>query len=97
MALVNRPASEDVAWCGIGARVLDTGIGSRSPWWTSPGSATALAEAPDLLRPTYSAAIMQAAALAGRAEIVRLLLAAVSGRTIRSTFRSGHRAGDSSG
>jgi ankyrin repeat protein len=38
------------------------------------GLGATLAEAPDLLRPTYAAAIMQAAALAGRAEIVRMLL-----------------------
>jgi ankyrin repeat protein len=38
------------------------------------GLGAVLAEAPDLLRPSYAAAIMQAAALAGRAEIVRMLL-----------------------
>jgi ankyrin repeat protein len=38
------------------------------------GLGAALAEAPDLLLPSYAAAIMQAAALAGRTEIVRLLL-----------------------
>ena len=38
------------------------------------GLGAALAEAPDLLRPTYAAAIMQAAVLAGRAEIVQMLL-----------------------
>ena len=38
------------------------------------GLGAALAEAPDLLLPSYAAAIMQAAALAGRAEIVRMLL-----------------------
>jgi ankyrin repeat protein len=38
------------------------------------GLGAALAEAPDLLAPSYAAAIMQAAALAGRAEIVRMLL-----------------------
>ena len=62
-----------VAWCGIGARSVGQArdLARRGD---AAGLGAALAEAPDLLRPTYAAAIMQAAALAGRAEIVRMLL-----------------------
>jgi truncated hemoglobin YjbI/ankyrin repeat protein len=62
-----------VAWCGIGARSVGQArdLAHRGD---AAGLGAALAEAPDLLRPTYAAAIMQAAALAGRAEIVRMLL-----------------------
>ena len=62
-----------VAWCGIGARSVARArdLAHRGD---AAGLGTALAEAPDLLRPSYAAAIMQAAALAGRAEIVRMLL-----------------------
>ena len=73
MALVNRPAPQNVAWCGIGARAVTraTDLARRGD---AAGLGAALAQAPDLLRPTYAAAIMQAAALAGRAEIVAMLL-----------------------
>jgi truncated hemoglobin YjbI/ankyrin repeat protein len=73
MALVNEPAEQDVAWCGIGARILTraTDLARRGD---VTGLGEVLARAPDLLRPTFAAAIMQAAALAGRAEIVELLL-----------------------
>ena len=73
MALVNQPAPQDVAWCGIGARAVTraTDLARRGD---AAGLGAALAQAPDLLRPTYAAAIMQAAALAGRAEIVAMLL-----------------------
>ena len=62
-----------VAWCGQGARSVARArdLAHRGD---VAGLGTALAEAPDLLRPSYAAAIMQAAALAGRAEIVRMLL-----------------------
>jgi truncated hemoglobin YjbI/ankyrin repeat protein len=62
-----------VAWCGIGARSVARArdLAHRGD---AAGVGAALAEAPDLLLPSYAAAIMQAAALAGRAEIVRLLL-----------------------
>ena len=62
-----------VAWCGIGARSVAraTDLARRGD---AAGLGPALAQAPDLLHPTYAAAIMQAAALAGRAEIVRMLL-----------------------
>jgi hemoglobin len=71
MALVSGPRS--VAWCGIGARGVARArdLAHRGD---AAGLAAALAEAPDLLRPSYAAAIMQAAALAGRADIVRMLL-----------------------
>jgi truncated hemoglobin YjbI/ankyrin repeat protein len=73
MALVNQPAPQNVAWCGIGARAVTraTEFARRGD---VAGLGAALAQAPDLLRPTYAAAIMQAAVLAGRAEIVRMLL-----------------------
>jgi hemoglobin len=62
-----------VAWCGVAARSV-----ARARDFAHRGDAAglgaALAEAPDLLLPSYAAAIMQAAALAGRAETVRLLL-----------------------
>jgi truncated hemoglobin YjbI/ankyrin repeat protein len=73
MALVNRPATHNVAWCGIGARAVTraTELARRGD---VAGLGAALAQEPELLRPTYAAAIMQAAALAGRAETVRMLL-----------------------
>jgi truncated hemoglobin YjbI/ankyrin repeat protein len=62
-----------VAWCGIAGRSV-----ARARYLAHRGDAAglgaALAEAPDLLLPSYAAAIMQAAALAGRAEIVQMLL-----------------------
>jgi truncated hemoglobin YjbI/ankyrin repeat protein len=81
----NRPGGKDVrgggsksvprpvAWCGIAARSVARArdLAHRGD---AAGLGTALAEAPDLLLPSYAAAIMQAAALAGRAEITRLLL-----------------------
>jgi truncated hemoglobin YjbI len=73
MALVNLPARQNVVWCGIGAQAVTraTDLARRGD---VAGLGAALAQAPDLLRPTYAAAIMQAAALAGRAEIARMLL-----------------------
>ena len=73
MALVNRPAAQDVAWCGIGARATTRAL-ALARRGDVAGFGEVLAQSPDLLRPTYAAAIMQAAALAGRAEIVRMLL-----------------------
>ncbi len=81
----NRPGGKDVrgseskdspwpvAWCGIGARSVARAkdLAHRGD---VAGLGAALAEAPDLLLPSYAAAIMQAAALAGRAEIVQMLL-----------------------
>jgi hemoglobin len=62
-----------VAWCGIGARSVARArdLARRGD---VTGLGTVLAEAPDLLYPAFAAAIMQSAALAGRAEIVRMLL-----------------------
>ena len=73
VALVNQPAPQDVAWCGIGARAVTraTELARRGD---VAGLGAALEEAPGLLRPTYAAAILQAAALAGRAETVAMLL-----------------------
>jgi hemoglobin len=73
MALVNRPAAQDVAWCGTGARVL-TRASDLARRGDVAELGVALAEAPDLLRPTFAAAIIQAASLAGRDMIVRQLL-----------------------
>jgi hemoglobin len=72
-ALVHEPAAQNAAWCGIGARAVTraTDLARRGD---AGGLGAALAQAPDLLRPTYAAAIMQAAALAGHAEIVAMLL-----------------------
>jgi truncated hemoglobin YjbI len=73
MALVNQPPAQDAAWCGIGARAVTraTDLARRGD---VGGLGAVLAQAPDLLRPTFAAPIMQAAALAGRAEVVSLLL-----------------------
>jgi hemoglobin len=62
-----------VAWCGIAARSVARArdLAHRGD---AAGLGAALGEAPDLLLPSYAAAIMQGAALAGRAEVARLLL-----------------------
>ena len=62
-----------VAWRGIGARSV-TRAKDLAHRGDVAGLGVVLAAAPDLLLPSYAAAIMQAAALAGRAEIVRMLL-----------------------
>jgi ankyrin repeat protein len=64
---------QQVAWCGTGARSV-TRARDLARRGDAAGLSAALAQAPDLLRPTYAAAIMQSAVLAGRTEIVRLLL-----------------------
>jgi truncated hemoglobin YjbI len=80
----NRPGRKDresqpgtgprpVAWCGIGARTV-TRARDLARRGDVAGLGAALAEAPDLLLPSYAAAIMQAAVLAGRAGTVRMLL-----------------------
>ena len=72
-----RPGGKDaqwpVAWCGKGARIV-TRSRDLAHRGDLAGLAAALTEAPDLLLPPFAAAIMQAAALAGRAEIVQMLL-----------------------
>jgi hemoglobin len=78
MALVSRPGEPvngqwPVAWCGKGARIV-TRSRDLARRGDLAGLGAALAEAPDLLLPSFAAAIMQSAALAGRAEIVRMLL-----------------------
>ncbi len=69
----SKSGPQPVAWCGIAARSVARArdLAHRGD---AAGLGAALAEAPDLLLPSYAAAIMQAAALAGRAEVVRLLL-----------------------
>jgi truncated hemoglobin YjbI/ankyrin repeat protein len=69
---------QPVAWCGVAARGL-TKARDLAHRGDVAGLGAALAAAPDLLRPSYAAAVMQAAALAGRAEIVRMLLAEGAG------------------
>jgi hypothetical protein len=73
-ANASRNGPRPVAWCGFGARSVAKArdLAHRGD---VAGLGAVLAEAPDLLLPSYAAAIMQAAALAGRAEIVRMLLA----------------------
>jgi hemoglobin len=70
----SRPSGQQpIAWCGIGARPVAQArnLAHRGD---AAGLGAALAEAPDLLHPSFAATLMQAAALAGRAEIVRMLL-----------------------
>jgi truncated hemoglobin YjbI/ankyrin repeat protein len=62
-----------VAWCGKGARTV-TRARDLAHRGDLAGLSAALTEAPDLLLPPFAAAIMQSAALAGRAEVVRMLL-----------------------
>jgi ankyrin repeat protein len=62
-----------VAWCGKGARIV-TRSRDLARRGDVAGLGATLAEAPDLLLPSFAAAIMQSAALAGRAEIVRMLM-----------------------
>jgi hemoglobin len=64
---------QPVAWCGIGARVV-TRARDLAHRGDVAGLGAVLAATPDLLHPSFAAAIMQSAALAGRAEIVRMLL-----------------------
>lgn len=73
MALVNQPAPQNVAWCGTGARAV-TQASDLARRGDVAVLGAALEEAPDLLLPTYAAAIMHTAALAGRAQIVQMLL-----------------------
>lgn len=66
-------ADGEVAWCGIGARTVKqaTDLTRRG---ALSGLDAALAAAPHLVRPTFAAAIMHAATIAGRTEVVRMLL-----------------------
>lgn len=66
-------ADDQVAWCGVGARTVKqaTDLARRGD---VSGVDAALVTAPHLLRPTYAAAIMQAAAIAGRTKVVGILL-----------------------
>ena len=69
----SRNGPRPVAWCGTSARSVARArdLAHRGD---VAGLNAVLTEAPNLLLPSYAAAIMQAAALAGRAEIVRMLL-----------------------
>ena len=82
MALISRheaaasppgPGNWPVAWCGKGARAV-TRSRDLARRGDLAGLGAALAEEPDLLLPSFAAAIMQSAALAGRARIVGMLL-----------------------
>jgi truncated hemoglobin YjbI len=74
--LVNasEPGGPLVTACGVGARTL-TSAADLARRGDAGGLAVALTQAPDLTRASYGARLMQVAALAGRAEVVRLLLA----------------------
>lgn len=81
-ALVSRPdgrRSDPVngrwpaAWCGKGARIV-TRSRDLAHRGDLAGLDAVLAEEPDLLDPSFASAIMQSAVLAGRIEIVRMLL-----------------------
>jgi len=80
LALVNEgprstPEGEtaEVSWRGKGKRTV-----THAAWLARQGDVAAvdvaLAASPTLLRPSYAAAIMQAASLAGRRDVVKLLL-----------------------
>lgn len=62
-----------VAWCGADARIL-TRARQLARRGDADGLGATLAQAPDLLGPSFAAAIMQSAVLAGRAGIVRQLV-----------------------
>ncbi len=64
---------QGVAWCGVDARTLSraAGLAHRGD---ARGVGAALDASPDLARSTYGARLMQAAVLAGRLEVVELLL-----------------------
>jgi truncated hemoglobin YjbI len=64
---------QPVTWCGIGGRTV-TRAKDLARRGDVSGLSDVLAQAPDLRRGSYAAAIMQAAVLAGRAETVRILL-----------------------
>jgi truncated hemoglobin YjbI/ankyrin repeat protein len=75
-ALVSRPvapAGPPVAWCGKAARIV-TRCRDLAHRGDVAGLGAALLEAPDLLDPSFASAIMQSAALSGRAEVIRILL-----------------------
>lgn len=63
----------EVATCGVGARIVKRST-DLARHGDVDGVDAVLVEAPDLLRPTYSASIMQSAALAGRSQVVEMLL-----------------------
>jgi truncated hemoglobin YjbI/ankyrin repeat protein len=62
-----------VAWCGTGARTVQQArdLARRGD---GAGLSAALTGAPDLLLPSYAAAIMQSAVLAGRTGVTQMLL-----------------------
>jgi truncated hemoglobin YjbI/ankyrin repeat protein len=70
-----RPADapREVAWCGIAARTLNQAVTSARRG-DIDDLHLVLDQAPDLALPSYAAAIMQAAALAGRTFVVQALL-----------------------
>lgn len=68
-----RPSATPVAWSGVDARIL-TGARQLAHRGDADGLSETLAEAPELLKPSFAAAIMQSAVSAGQTEIVRTLL-----------------------
>jgi hemoglobin len=62
-----------VAWCGVDARTL-AHAAAHARRGDVRGLTAALKEAPDLVRPTYGAALLQAAVLGSRLDVVALLV-----------------------
>lgn len=76
LELVNRPEwaqDKQIAWCGAGARPVTRATG-QARRGDAAGLEAMLEQHPELLRPRFAAAIMQAAAFAGRTHIIALLL-----------------------
>jgi truncated hemoglobin YjbI/ankyrin repeat protein len=67
------PVRRTIASCGVAARVLSRAVRLAQRGDTT-GLAAELDEAPGLLGTTFAARLMQAGALAGRAETIQLLL-----------------------
>ena len=65
--------SIEVGWCSFGARTVKQATDSARRG-DSAGLSAILAEAPDLELPTYAAAILQEAVLAGQTAVVEFLL-----------------------
>ncbi len=68
-----QPRRRAIASCGVAARVLTRAVHLARRGDTA-GLETALGEAPGLLATTFGARLMQAAALAGRAEAIQVLI-----------------------
>jgi hemoglobin len=65
---------QGVAWCGLDARTLAR-VSDLAHRGDARGVSAALDESPDVARSTYGARVLQAAVLAGRVDVVDVLLA----------------------